>query len=213
MFNSLTRGVYEIEPAGKTAEGILQSAEYAGALQWASDQGLLQGVTPIGTPYNWNACTGCAIASFHPGLGIVGIDWPGKLRQPLPGVRGYELVADYWNFGVVLYWLECDPRVPHPVWLPYPYSRRVKDRDWDPRLNPPARWGLTLRPAPVSAHVISAREGCGYIVIGVAAIPIALNIATDISTGGLGDPVTMPPLQNLLEYGRSLVNAVATQGP
>jgi hypothetical protein len=197
MFNSLTGDVYEIEPWFKRRQGAAQVVGYVNDLHRAAQTGLLTGKYLGITPYNWNT------TPFHIGTGI---DWSGKYRSVMPGFPIVDLVADYVGQGVVLYWLEPNA-LAAALTLPLivPNKRLVRPRNWIP----------DQVPAYQPAYVLSWSEACGYTLIVVGGVIIAVTIVQDIATFGVGtvdDIATVPAGLLLIDIGRQLAVLVPT-GP
>jgi RHS repeat-associated protein len=202
MFNSLTGDVYEIEPTGKQAEGASQVIDYVSLLQTAAAAGQLKGVYDrlpfYRQEYNWNS------TPFHIGSGV---DWPGKYRRPfLHPLSGVDLVADYIGQGVILYWLEPNIASLYGL-LPFtvPNKRLVKPRNWVPG---------QLAPQPVL--VMSWQDACGYALISIGGVILALNIVENVTSLGVGvidDAVVLPAGLYFVNLGQRLIAPVPAIGP
>jgi RHS repeat-associated protein len=187
MFNSATGDVYEIEPWFAKHQGAAQVVGYVADLSNAAAAEKLAGKW-LGIRYNWNG------TPFRVGTGI---DWPGKYRVPFaPNFPMFDLVADYVGQGVVIYWLEPNASL---VVVPLGVAKRlIRPNGWNPRRLEPG-----LRPA----YVTSWGEACGYTLIAVGGIIIAVTVIEDIATLGVGtfdDVITVPAGLLFIKLGQKL---------
>jgi RHS repeat-associated protein len=194
MFNSLLGDIYEIEPWYLQSTAPIQVNGYITDLISASGSGELSG-SYIGVPYNWN------FTPYHVGTGI---DWPGKLRMPMPNFPMVDFVADFIGNGTVIYWFEPNPLV---VTLPLlvPNKKLVRPRNWIPG-----------QLAPQPAYVISLDEACGYGLIAIGGTIITVTVAEDFATAGAGifdDVVTVPAGLLFINIGQRLAVFVPTLTP
>jgi len=198
MFNSVTGDVYEVEPwflAHSSHHGVTQANSYVVDLITASQRHLLSGSYAGIVQYDWNS------TAFHLGLGF---DWPGKMREPMPGFPLVDLVADYTEPGVVSYWLEPNAlglaAIAASLPLVVPNRRLVRPREWIPGQR-----------AAQPASTLLVSEACGYAFVLVGGSLIVVTLVEDVATLGLGvfdDVVTIPAGLLLIDYGLGLGVAI-----
>jgi RHS repeat-associated protein len=206
MFNSLTGDVYEVEPVylmDNPNHGQAQAVQYVDwLLEAASDRWRALPTDPIPggqgrAVIDWNE------APYH--LGTV-IDWPGKMRRNMGsiGYARWDIVADYYKPGVVVYWFEPSSRIPVPVPTPYP------QRDPNRRAIRPPGWS----PVPVrqTAYIV-AKMGC-YVLIGVGGALLLVGLIDNISgLGTIDDVITTPSALYLIDLGKQLMGSVSNPAP
>ena len=171
IFNSVTGALFEIEPwflANSTSHGVSQAMKYVVQMNMASDTNLLEGKY-FGIPYNWNETT------FRLGLNS---DWPGKYDKALYLTSPIDLVANYAEPGLVLYWLEPNALglalLAAGAPLIVPNKRLVKTPGWKP--------GKASQPI----YATSYSEACGKIIIVVGGLIMVVNIVENFATAGVG---------------------------
>ena len=197
MFNSITGDVYEIEPWFLRNAGAVQVTGYVSDLEAAAIRGDLTDAY-FGLPFDWNQTL------FRVGTGL---DWPGRLREKMPGFPLVDLVADYVGQGVVIYWLEPNAYTFLGT-LPFlvPNKRLVRPPNWDP--NRQVVYG--------PATAITVLEGCGYSLMIVGGAVIVVTVVEDIATGGVGtvdDVVTVPLGLLFINWGQQTAVLVPTEVP
>jgi hypothetical protein len=113
----------------------------------------------------------------------------------------YELVADWIENGLVVYWAELSK---NPPTIPVPARYEVNERLHRPRYwNPP----LNLQPVPQPAYTLSWQEACGYTLIAIGTAILVVTVAEDIATAGIGtidDIITVPGGYLLINLGQRM---------
>jgi hypothetical protein len=208
MFNSVLGDVFEVEPVylrNSTEHGVAQAKMYVEQLKQAARNGDLKGnYSKVGLdiPYNWNYYP----FRFHLGYKY---DWPGKFRSPLPGFPFVDLVANFAERGLILYWLE--PNLDAIAALGYllsqievPNRRLVKPPNWSPQ------------PGYAYNSRIGFQIGCEQVLYIVGGAIIVLTIVEDIITLGAGtldDAVTVSAGLWLIDLGTKSAQFVPVYAP
>jgi RHS repeat-associated protein len=170
--------VFELEPIYKQAAGRREIKDKLRALR------LARGQYPPGI-IDWNRMRWHLGAQLEFGTII-------RVQHNL----FYDLIADWIEDGLVVYWAEERPR---PVYVPIPEHAKVnkrllKPRDWHP-LNP--------QPAGQPAYVVA--ETCGKIVVYTGYVIIALTLVEDITAVGIADDaITVPAGVLLIKWGERI---------
>ncbi len=122
MFNSKLGNVYEVEPIDDrngNGHGVGQAQRYVNLLNEGARMDWLYGFAPGGAIYDWTD------TQFQLGNGT---DWRGRYRAPDPlQPDQYNLIADYWVPGLVVWWLEKRDSTES---VPVPFPRNVREKDW-----------------------------------------------------------------------------------
>jgi hypothetical protein len=148
---------------------------------------------------NWND------APYHLGLGS---DWPGKLRRNMAsqGYPFWDMVADYYIPGVVIYWFEPTNAIPVPV--PYPYEEEARQPNRRAIRRP--NWS----PVPLRQPTyIIAEMGC-YLLISVGGAIVMVGVANDATViGVIDDVIAVPVGLYLIDLGQRLAVLIPNTAP
>jgi RHS repeat-associated protein len=170
--------VFELEPIYNKAAGRREIIDKLHALRRARGQ-YPEGIT------DWNRM------QWHLGAQP---EFGTKVRVKINPY--YDLVADWIEAGLVVYWAEPRPR---PVYVAVPErdevnKRILRPRDWHP---------LSPQPAGQPAYVVA--ETCGKIVVYTGYVIIALTLVEDITAVGIADDaITVPAGVLLIKWGERI---------
>jgi RHS repeat-associated protein len=108
----------------------------------------------------------------------------------------YDLVADWIEDGLVVYWAEQRPR---PVYVTIPEHHEV-----NARLRRPRGWHpLNPQPVPQPAYVLSWQEACGGALIAIGTTIVVVTIVEDVTlVGAIDDIITVPGGLLLINWGQ-----------
>ena len=180
LLNSVTGEVWEIKPWADRSSAINELDARIEALYLTRARGLLRGMTPVATPYNWN---------YTPGTWEEGFSFPSEVYVGTDDTGLYDIYAGQVSVGVIAWWKYNRPQrqpVPDPIYLPWAMKRSDRNvrPDWRPALVPGT--------APAYSFDISTVvKGCAVVVIVAGTIVI---LADPIP----GDEVVLPPLWSLV---------------
>jgi len=135
LLSSASGEMWEIKPLDDRAEALLALTPRLAAMNTAKVAGLLQGMNPMGMPYDWN---------LHPLRWQKGFTFPREVFLGYDATGWWEFYAGQAEAGVILWWKRMKPK---PIPVPVPWPIRLPDRvTWSKRNTLPE--GMS-EPAPV----------------------------------------------------------------
>ncbi|MBI1801352.1 MAG: RHS repeat-associated core domain-containing protein, partial [Chloroflexi bacterium] len=173
LLDSVTGEMWEIKPWDERGEAWATLSARLTAMEAARAAGLLKGMTPVATTYDWN---------------LAPIEWiPGR-RFPTHNVYigtddsgQYDIYATQTEAGVIAWWKYKRPRreqVPYPIVLPerVTYSQRNIRQGWKPALAPAVAGSELTLPG-----LDLPQQGLGTL----CPRPATSGIAIDTQTGAI----------------------------
>ncbi len=198
LLDSVSGEMWEIKPWDEREAAWGELFTRLAAIDAARGAGLLHGMTPVATPYDW---------TFAPIEWIPGVNFPAEVYIGRDDTGYYDIYAGQLEPGVIVWWKARRQRpeqVPHPVYLPDPVagSNRNVRNGWVPQTlpvfgsDPISIPGLALpqnQPGSI-CPTLPGRTDVGTIVIIVGGTTITVGAGWGVAwlAGKLLSPVCGP---------------------